>query len=215
MSIFAEPADNSAILQAIFDRDVQAVAYLRKDCNAYEGKGRLLRTAVLYSTPDIVDLLRAVTPKKFYAPIVKEGLQNNKTAHVQRLIPVTKFSDGARDEIALAFEKEQWICLMPLLLHANMKRDGHQWVSRISKRTPVEVAARLERLMGTQICRKLPLSIWTLAGTNPESFKVFAPHLNLHKMHDVVQNKMYTRLTKDSQDLIETLLLKQGHRVAV
>lgn len=215
MSIFSEPADNGAILQAIFDRDVHAVTYLRNNCDAYEGKGRLLRTAVLYSTPEVVDLVRAITPQKFYAAIVKEGLQNNKVACVERLIAATKFSNGAQDAIALAFEKEQWGCLMPLLLHANMKRDGHQWVLRITKHTPVEVAARLERLMGARLCRKLPLAIWTLAGNNPESFKVFAPHLNLQKMHDVVLTKMYTRLTKDSQDLIETLLLQQGHRVAV
>lgn len=215
MSIFSEPADNSAILQAIFDRDVHAVAHLRNNCDPYEGQGRLLRTAVLYSTPEIVDLVRAVTPQKFYASVVNEGLKNNKTICVELLTPLTKFSDGAREAILLAFEKEQWSCLMPLLLHANMKRDGHQWVSRITKRTPVEVAARLERLMGARLCRKLPLAIWTLAGNNPEAFKVFAPHLNLQKMHDVVLTKMYTRLTKDSQDLIETLLLQQGHRVAV
>lgn len=215
MSIFSEPADNGAILQAIFDRDVHAVACLRNDCDAYEGKGRLLRTAVLYSTPEIVELLRAITPQKFYPAIVQEGLQNNKVAGVERLIPATKFSNGAHDAIALAFEKEQWECLMPLLLHADMKRDGHQWVARITKRTPTEVATRLERLMGARLCRKLPVSIWTLAGNNPQSFKVFAPHLDLKKMYEVVLTKMYTRLTKDSQDLIETLLLEQGHRVAV
>lgn len=215
MSIFSKPADNSAILQAIFDRDVHAVAHLRNDCDPYEGKGRLLRTAVLYSIPEVVDLIRSVTPHKLYASIINQGLQNNKPACVQRLISGAKFSDGAREEILLAFDKEYWLCLMPLLLHANMKRDGHQWVSRITKRTPVEVAARLERLMGARLCQKLPLAIWTLAGNNPESFKIFAPHLDLQKMHDVVQTKMYTRLTKDSQDLIETLLLQQGHRVAV
>lgn len=215
MSIFSEPADNSAILQAIFDRDVHAVARLRNDCDPYEGKGRLLRTAVLYSTPEVVDLMCPVTPQKFYASIITQGLHNNKPACVQRLISGARFFDGAREDILLAFDKEYWLCLMPLLLHANMKRDGHQWVSRITKRTPVEVAARLERLMGARLCRKLPLGIWTLAGNNPESFKIFAPHLNLQKMHDVVLTKMYTRLTKDSQDLIETLLLQQGHRMAV
>jgi len=215
MSIFSEPADNGAILQAIFDRDVNAVTYLRNDCDAYEGKGRLLRTAVLYSTPEVVDLVRAITPQKFYAAIVKEGLQNNKVACVERLIPATKFSNGAQDAIVLAFEKEQWGCLMPLLLHADMKRDGYQWVARITKHTPPEVATRLERLMGARLCRKLPVSIWTLAGANPEAFKVFAPHLNLQKMHEVVLKKMYTRLTKDSQDLIEELLRQNGQVVAV
>lgn len=215
MSIFSEPADNGAILQAIFDRDVHAVGHLGTNCDPYEGKGRLLRTAVLYSTPQIVELLRAITPQKFYAAIVNEGLKNNKTTCVERLIPFSKFADGARENILLAFEKEQWECLMLLLLHADIKRDGHQWVARITKRTPTEVATRLERLMGPRLCRKLPVSIWTLAGNNPQSFKVFAPHLDLKKMHEVVLTKMYTRLTKDSQDLIETLLLEQGHRVAV
>lgn len=215
MSIFSEIADNSAILQAIFDRDVHAVAYLRNDCDPYEGKGRLLRTAVLYSTPEVVDLIRAVTPHKFYASVVNEGLQNNKPACVQRLISAGKFSDGAREEILLAFEKEQWECLMPLLLHANVKRDGHQWVARITKRTPVEVSTRLERLMGARLCRKLPLSVWTLAGNNPEAFTIFAPHLNLKQMHALVLTKMYTRLTKDSQDLIEKLLIESGNVVAV
>lgn len=215
MRFFSDPCDNSAVLQAIFDRDVRMVGQLISQSDTHEGKGRLLRTAVLYSTPAVVTLVRPLTPVKFYPAIVQEALEHNKTAALEKIVSLSRFSNGAQDVIRLAFEKEQWDCLMDLLLSADLKRDGREWVERITKRTPTEVAARLERLMGARLCKKLPLSIWTLAGTNPEAFTIFAPHLNLKQMHALVLTKMYTRLTKDSQDLIEALLLKQGHMVAV
>lgn len=214
MRLFSDPCDNSAVLQAIFDRDPRAVAELLPHSDTHEGKGRLLRTAVLYSTPAVVSLVRPLTPIKFYPAIVQEALAQNKTSALERLPSLSKFPNGAQEVIRLAFEKEQWNCLMDLLLSANAKRDGVEWVERITKRTPTEVATRLERLMGAR-CSKLPASIWTLAGTNPEAFKVFAPHLDLQKMHALVLTKMYTRLTKDSQDVIEQLLRQNGQTVAV
>ena len=214
MRLFSDPCDNSAVLQAIFDRDSRVVAELLPSSDTHEGKGRLLRTAVLYSTPAVVSLVRPLTPIKFYPAIVQEALEHNKTSALERLPSLSKFSNGAQEVIRLAFEKEQWNCLMDLLLSANVKRDGVEWVERITKRTPTEVATRLERLMGAR-CNKLPVSIWTLAGTNPEAFKIFAPHLNLQKMHALVLTKMYTRLTEDSQRLIEELLRQNGHVVAV
>lgn len=215
MPIFSNPIDNSAVLQAIFDRDLHTVERLLPQSDCCEGNGRLLRTAVVYATPAIVDVVKSATPKKLYAYAVAEGLEKGKTETIQKLIGLSKFSNGAHNEIQLAFEKEQWHLLMDLLLHGNMKRDGAHWVGLIGKRTPTEVAARLERLMGARLCKKLPLSIWTLAGTNSEAFKIFAPHLNLPKMHALVLTKMYTRLTEDSQRLIEELLRQNGHMVAV
>lgn len=215
MAFFFPAADNSALLQAIFDQDLAKVRQLLPEADCREGGGRLLRTAVVYSTQAIVEVIAAHTPAQFYAGAVREGLEHNKHLPLIRLIPLAKFKNGAKEEISLAFSQEAWECLMSLLLHSNIKRDSALWVQRLTKRTPLEVVRRLHRLMGPRLCQDLPLTVWTLAGTNPQAFEVFAPHLNLQKMHALVLTKMYTRLTKDSQDLIEKLLLEQGHRVAI
>lgn len=91
MAFFFSTADNSALLQAIFDQDLAKVRQLLPEADCREGGGRLLRTAVVYSTQAIVEVIAAQTPTQFYSGAVREGLEHNKHLPLIRLIPLAKF----------------------------------------------------------------------------------------------------------------------------
>lgn len=207
---FFKSKDNTLLLQAVFDRDTEAVKKLLSSSDLSEGNGRVLQVAIKYSTLEISKIVLDRTPNHVLHYSFALAVEYNKDELGAMIAQRGKFSNGALKEIELAFDKSAYFSLEHLFKHANLKRDGELFISKIRPQTPLAVVSSLQNHMGNRLCSRLPLSVWPLAGQNPKGFLIFAPYLDLKKMHSVVCKKTYTRLTKDSQDLIETLLTEKG-----